>query len=53
MAARSQTKATAAIADIQKEIPEADIQFISMDLTSLESVTEATGSICQYDISQV
>ncbi len=41
MGARSEEKATAAIADIKKEVSTADIHFLKMDLQRLESVIEA------------
>ena len=51
MGARNESKALAAIADIQKELPDADIRFLYMDLASLESVVAAAGSICRYIMS--
>lgn len=41
MGARSELKAKEAIDNIQKELPNADILFIYMDLTKLETVVAA------------
>jgi NAD(P)-dependent dehydrogenase (short-subunit alcohol dehydrogenase family) len=41
MGARSEEKAAAAIADIKKQVPDADITFLELDLASLESVKSA------------
>ena len=38
LAARTQSKAEAAIEDIKKSVPEANISFVQLDLTSLASV---------------
>lgn len=41
LAARTPSKAEAAIEDIKKAVPSSNISFIQLDLTSLQSVTEA------------
>ncbi|KAL1979101.1 hypothetical protein VTN96DRAFT_6848 [Rasamsonia emersonii] len=41
MGARNESKALAAIQEIKKELPTADIRFLGMDLTTLESVVAA------------
>ncbi|KAL6719844.1 hypothetical protein ACLMJK_001765 [Lecanora helva] len=41
MCARTPSKAHAAIGEVQKEIPDADITFLELDLTSLKSVKKA------------
>lgn len=41
MGARSQSKALASIEDIRKGFPEADVHFLEIDLSHLESVVKA------------
>lgn len=41
LAARSQSKAEAAIADIKKEVPNSRISFLQLDLTSFKAVEKA------------
>ena len=41
MAARNPSKAEAAIADIKKDVPKANITFLELDLASLQSVKKA------------
>ncbi len=45
MGARSQAKAQASIQDIEKEFPQADVHFLEMDLTRLESVVAAAAEL--------
>lgn len=44
MGARTASKAENAIAEIKKEVPEANIKFLELDLASLESVKKAAES---------
>lgn len=44
MGARTASKAEAAIADIKKEVPNANITFLELDLASLESVKKAANT---------
>lgn len=48
MGARNETKALASIQDIQKELPNADIRFLPLDLASLESVVSAATYVRRY-----
>ncbi len=48
MGARAQAKAEASIQDIRKEFPQADIHFLEMDLTRLESVVAAAAELRRY-----
>lgn len=41
MGARTESKALAAIGDIKKETPDADIHYLAIDLGRLESVVAA------------
>ncbi|KAH8809184.1 hypothetical protein F5884DRAFT_834630 [Xylogone sp. PMI_703] len=41
MGARSEEKARSTIEDIRKEIPDADIQFLYLDLTNLKTIVQA------------
>ncbi|KAB8300820.1 hypothetical protein EYC80_002748 [Monilinia laxa] len=45
LAARSESKATAAIEEIQSKVPNARITFLQCDLTSLPSVQECAKKI--------
>ncbi len=47
MGARSAEKAEAAIADIRKLVPKAEIHFLKMDLARLSSVVEAAKEFLQ------
>lgn len=48
MGARNETKALASIQEIQKELPGADIRFLSIDLASLKNVVAAATLMRRY-----
>ncbi|KAH7079777.1 hypothetical protein FB567DRAFT_607236 [Paraphoma chrysanthemicola] len=50
MAARSQSRAEAAIEEIKTAVPEANIVFLALDLSSFSSISKAAASVLQqYD----
>jgi len=51
MGARSETKALQAIKEIKEELPDADIRYIHIDLSSLKSVVEAARAIRENEPS--
>jgi len=48
MGGRSKQKAMDAIVEIKEKLPSADIQYLHLDLSNLESVTEATQTLLKY-----
>ncbi|KAF2098375.1 NAD(P)-binding protein [Rhizodiscina lignyota] len=49
MGARSEQKALTAINEIKNELPEVDIRYLHLDLSSLSSAGEAANAICQQE----
>jgi hypothetical protein len=47
LAARNETKALSAIADIKKATPKADITFIQLDLTTFSSIADAAQKVLE------
>jgi NAD(P)-dependent dehydrogenase (short-subunit alcohol dehydrogenase family) len=48
MGGRSEQKAMNAIAEIKEKLSSADIRYLYLDLSSLDSVTEATQNLLKY-----
>lgn len=49
MGARSKTKAESAIEEVRQIVPDANITFVEMDLSSFTSIRNAAKTVLQYD----